>query len=379
MNRPTAVVLVACVACAPGAKTPPRADGPIAAQEATGREPTVPTPATALLALAKRDRTLAIVDPTSLRVIAKIPVGEDPHEVIVSADGKTAFVSNYGRGTLHTLAVVDLVHQRALPSIDLGALRGPHGLSFVGGKVWFTAEGSKAVGRYAPASNRVDWVMGTGQDRTHMIYVAKDATWLATSNVDSATVSILDARAATPPAPPPSASGASSTPPGPPPGPPPPSSTAPPPEEWHETVIPVGTGSEGFDISPDGSELWVANARDGTISVIDLVMRKVVQTIASNTLGANRLKFSPSGHLVVVSTMRGPDLTVIDSATRKESKRVKVGHGSTGVLIQPDGQRAFVACSPDNNIAVIDMKALEVSGRIDVGLEPDGMAWAVRP
>ena len=95
------------------------------------------TPANALLVLAKHDNTLAIVDPSSLKVLSRIPVGNDPHEVIASADGKAAYVSNYGFGAYHTLAVVDLIAQRALPSIDLGALRGPHGLAFAGGKVWF--------------------------------------------------------------------------------------------------------------------------------------------------------------------------------------------------------------------------------------------------
>src|SRR4051812_16824627 len=97
-------------------------------------------PSEALLVLSKREHTLAIVDPATLKVVAKAPVGEDPHEVIASADGKLAYVSNYGGGRYNTLAVIDLIGHRALPSIDLGALRGPHGLVFVGGKVWFTAE-----------------------------------------------------------------------------------------------------------------------------------------------------------------------------------------------------------------------------------------------
>jgi DNA-binding beta-propeller fold protein YncE len=122
-----------------------------------------------LLVLSKRAHTLSIVDPVSLKVVASAPVGNDPHEVIASSDGKTAYVSNYGGGAYNTLAVVDLVQQKALPAVDLGALRGPHGLDFVGGKVWFTAEAAKAIGSYDPASAKVDWIMGTGQDRTHMI------------------------------------------------------------------------------------------------------------------------------------------------------------------------------------------------------------------
>jgi len=46
--------------------------------------------------------------------------------------------------------------------------------------------------------------------------------------------------------------------------------------------------------------------------------------------------------------------------------------------MQPDGTRVYVACTPDNYVAVIDLKSLEVVGHIDVGPEPDGLAWAVR-
>jgi len=61
------------------------------------------TPKVALLALSKQDHTLAIIDPTTLKVLSRVPVGDDPHEVVTSADGKTAYVSNYGFGAFHTL------------------------------------------------------------------------------------------------------------------------------------------------------------------------------------------------------------------------------------------------------------------------------------
>ena len=150
------------------------------------------TPAQSLLVLSKRDHTLAIVDPASLKVLAHAPVGQDPHEVIASADGKTAYVSIYGGGAYHVINVIDLVGQKPLADIDLGALNGPHGLTFVGGKLWFTAEGAKVVGRYDPATGKIDWVMGTGQNRTHMLYVTGDQEKIYTTNVSSATVSILE-------------------------------------------------------------------------------------------------------------------------------------------------------------------------------------------
>jgi DNA-binding beta-propeller fold protein YncE len=331
------------------------------------------TPKAALLALSKQDHTLAIVDPANLHVLARIPVGDDPHEVVASSDGKTAYVSNYGFGAFHTLTLIDLVGQKPLAVVDLGALRGPHGLYFEQGKAWFTAEAAKAIGSYDPAAGKIDWIMGTGQDRTHMLYVFPNGKRIVTTNVSSATVTILEkteGRAGGPPPgmqPPPGAPGQG----GPPPGPPP----TPPGGDWQLTVIPVGRGAEGFDVSRDGKEAWIANAWDGTVSVIDIAAKKVIDTLAVNVPGANRLKFTADGKLVLITA--GSALVVLDAATRKEVKRLADVHGSGGIQMQPDGLRAYVACGRDNSVAVIDMKTMEMVGHIDVR-GPDGLAWAAQ-
>ncbi len=325
-----------------------------------------------LLVLSKQAHTLSVVDPSTLRVVASMPVGNDPHEVIASADGTTAYVSNYGFGAYNTLAVLDLVAHRALPSIDLGPLRGPHGLTFVGGKTWFTAEAAKAIGRYDPTTHKVDWILGTGQNRTHMIYVSDDEQRIITTNVSSGTVSLIELETLHMPGPPPGAMRPNNQPGGPPQGRPMPR------KDWNETVIRVGNGSEGFDVSPDHREAWVANAQDGTISVIDIATKKVIETLQANVRGANRLKFTPDGKRVLVSSLGGADLVVLDAAARQEIKRIPIGHGAAGIVMQPDGARAFVACSPDNYVAVIDLKSLAVTGHIQAGGEPDGMAWAIR-
>ena len=325
------------------------------------------TPKESLLVLSKHDHTLAIVDPVTLKVVAKMPVGEDPHEVIATADGKMAYVSNYGgggAGALHTLAVIDLVNQKALASIDLGALKGPHGLDFAGGKVWFTAEAAKVFGSVDPASGKVDFVLGSGQNRTHMIYVTQDLSRIFTSNIQSGTVSIWEkVRPSLPSGPPPPAGGPA---------------PGPFPAEWSQFLVTVGAGSEGFDVSPDGKELWAANAQAGTIAVVNIAEKSVGRTINANVRGANRLKFTPDGKLAFVSSLNGADVTVLDVGLKEVVKRIPVGHGAAGIEMQPNGARAFVACTPDNYVGVIDLKTLAVTGKIDAGGNPDGMAWAVQ-
>lgn len=334
------------------------------------------TPAVSLLALSKSDQTLAIVDPATNRVIARMPSGPDPHEVEASSDGRFAYISNYGGGAYNTIGVIDLVAQKALAAIDLGALKGPHGLMFVGGKLYFTVEGSKAIGSYDQASGKIDWILGTGQNRTHMVWVTQDQKRIVTSNVASATMTIIEKTAGGggrgPGGPPPPGGGRG---PG---GPPPPGGGRGPRQDWEETIVPVGRGAEGFDVSPDGRELWAANAQDGTISIVDPAGKKVLQTLDENVNGANRLKFTPDGKRVFVTTLNGPDLVVLDVATRKPVKRVTTGKGAAGILMRPDGAVAYLGCTPDNYVAIVDLKTLEVTGHIDVGPQPDGLAWAVR-
>lgn len=334
------------------------------------------TPATALLVLSKQDHTLAIVDPGDLHVVARMPVGDDPHEVIASTDGHTAYVSNYGFGQFNTITVIDLIGQKRTGAIDLGALRGPHGLDFAGGKLWFTAEAAKSIGSYDPSSGKIDRIIGIGQNRTHMIHVFPDVKRIVTTNVNSATVTVLD-----------KTEGAAGAPAGPPRGMPPPPPGAPsgprhvpgpPGGDWNETVIPVGGGSEGFDVSLDGKQAWTANAGDGTVSVIDLSALHVTDTIPANVPGANRLKFTSDGKLALVSLLGSPELVVIDTATHKVIKRLPIGHGAAGILMEPGGKRAFVACTPDSYVAVIDLQTLTMVGKIDAGGNPDGLAWAVQ-
>ncbi len=311
------------------------------------------TPNPALLVLAKKDSMLLIVDPASLKVVAKLPAGPDPHEVIASPGGLTAYISNYGGGAYHTLTVVDLAARKVLPAVDLGPLRGPHGLAYAGNKVWFTAEAAKAIGSYDPGTMKIDWVMGTGQNRTHMIYVFPDLQHIVTTNVSSGTVSWIENSGNSGP-------------------------MAVPGGDWNETVIPVSRGSEGFDVSPDRKEIWVANAGNGTVSIINTASKTVTQTLDADVKGANRLKFTPDGKRVLISSLNLPDVAVFDAASRKELKRVKVGHGAAGIEMQPDGSRAYVACSPDGYVAVIDLHSLEVTGRIEAGQGPDGLAWVGR-
>jgi YVTN family beta-propeller protein len=333
------LAVVGVVSLAVGAMKVPATRVPLSATA-----PPTTTPSPALLVLNKGENALAIVDPGTFKVVAKVPTGPVPHEVAVSSNGKLAFVTNYGPhqdGT--SLSVIDLVSQTELHRVDLGALRGPHGIVFFDGKAWFTVEGSRMIARYDPATNKIDWTQEIGQNRTHMLLISKDGRTIYTANVESNSVSVLD-------------KGTDS-------------------KSWSITNIAVGKGPEGMDLSPDGKELWAANSHDGTVSIIDTATKKVTQTVDVKTKFSNRVKFVLDGKLVLITDLASGDLLVMDTATRKEIKRLQLGKSTEGILIAPDGLRAFVALSSDNKLAVLDLKNLTVSTTFTTGEDPDGMAW----
>jgi DNA-binding beta-propeller fold protein YncE len=326
-----------------------------------------------LLVLAKSDEKLAIVDPVTFQVVAKVPAGGNPHEVIASPDGRTAWISNYGNGSLDTITVVDLTQRKVAQTIELGPIWGPHGFAFAAGHPWFTAEREKLIGRIDPRTESIDWLLGTGQTGTHMLWVSPDATQIVTVNVGSGTMDLFQRKPVGPmPAAggPPSKAGGTTT---------HGSSTTPVPD-WDQTIVKVGGLPEGFDVIPDSighaQTIWVANAKEGTISVIDFPSRKVVDTIAAGVPTANRLKFTLDHRLALVSREQSGELNVLDVFSRRVIKRVKIGDGAAGILMEPGGKRAFVSCSPNNRVAVVDLKSLRVTGSIEPGRGPDGLAWA---
>jgi len=299
------------------------------------------------LLVVNKEGSLAIVDPGSNAVVGTIRTGEGPHEVVASDDGKLAFVSNYGSGTApgSTISEIDLVARREVRRVDLGVLRAPHGLAFAGGKLYFTAERNQVFGIYDPAADRVEWIQGTGQNTTHMIAVAANLNTIFTANIGSNSISLFERNG---------------------------------PQTWNQTIIPVGKGPEGFDITPDAKELWTAQSRDGGVSIINIFEKRVVRTLRVQTQRSNRLKFTPDGRLVLISDLDAGTLLVLDHTTCKELKRIPLGRQPAGILVAPDSSRAYVAVTGDNNVAIVNLRTFDLIARIDTGVGPDGMAWAIK-
>ena len=148
-----------------------------------------------LLVLLRDASALAIVDPVGGKVLGQVPTAKDPHEVTASADGKLAFVGSPSGG----ISVIDIAARKELRRLDIGPGSEPHDVRMAGGKLYFTAEGYKVIGRYDPAANKIDWLLGTGQDSTHMLVLSKDMNTIFTANRLSNSVSVIEGVSSGPP------------------------------------------------------------------------------------------------------------------------------------------------------------------------------------
>ena len=288
-----------------------------------------------LLVLLRDASALAIVDPANGSVLARVPTGSDPHEVTASPDGRLAFVASMVDG----ISVIDISAQKEIRRVNPGPGSQPHDVLFAGGKVYFTIEGYKSMGRYDPSTNEIDWTLGIGQDGTHLLVLDQDTNTMFMPNTRSNTVTMIEGIMDGP-----SAS--------------------------KLTVIPVpGELPEGIDLSPDGREVWTATRNDGGVSIIDVASRKVVQTLDLGMQDANRLKFTPDGRVLIIDG-EAASLVVLDAASRTVIKRVTVGTADTGdgaVLVSPDGSRAYLGLRAADRVAVVDLNTLEVTQEIAMG------------
>ena len=72
-------------------------------------------------------------------------------------------------------------------------------MRFADGKLYFTAEGYKVIGRYDPQRDEVDWLLGIGQDGIHMFVFSEDHNTIFTANRGSDTVTVVEDVAGGPP------------------------------------------------------------------------------------------------------------------------------------------------------------------------------------
>ena len=148
------------------------------------------------------------------------------------------------------------------------------------------------------------------------------------------------------------------------------------------TVLPgtisVGQGPLDLAVSSDGQRVFVANALDKTVSVINTATNTVIATVPiadPSSLGVTTVAVTPDGELVYVVGVTSNNVWVIDTATNTVSAPISVSNGPIGrVAVSPDGSVVYVTNLGSNTVSAISTVTNTVIKTISVGNGPIGVA-----
>lgn len=156
-----------------------------------------------LIMIDKRDAVVRFFDPKTFKEISQLTIDGTPHELAISPDHRSAYVPNYGDGVYgnnphpgHTIAVIDLETRKVRANIDISPYVAPHGLQVdEKGTLYATCDLSRKLLVIDPKKLAVTAAIdtdGTG----HWIAVLPDGSkaYVANKN-DRMFVSVIDLKA----------------------------------------------------------------------------------------------------------------------------------------------------------------------------------------
>ena len=297
-----------------------------------------------LLVVEKKNNTVGFYASSGRRV-GEVRVGETPHEVVLSRDGRYAYVSDNGVLWMdydgpggNTISIIDLETRRRDGTLPLGKFHRPHGLSMdpTSSRALVTAENPDRLVLVDLEARAVIEDFDNGGSDPHMVTFGMAGKWGYVSNTASGTVGAVQV-----------ATG-------------------------ELRLIEVGKGPQGSLLSRDGTKLWVTCRDDGRIDIIDTEAKANIGTIMTGP-GVNRIVATPDETLLVYSLQIGEAVGVADIAAGKEIAQIPLGGQPLSISLSKDGRFAFAGVQDKDQIWIVSIADREVVQVIDTpaGMGPD--------
>jgi PQQ-dependent catabolism-associated beta-propeller protein len=289
-------------------------------------------------------RDVMLIDPTSGRIVATIPVGERPRGIHATSDGSLVYVAlsddqaqvKTGRDAI---AAIDVARKRIVARLDAGT--DPEQFAIVDRRSLYAAN--------EDAGTAMAFDLQTNRQRASLIVgiepegvaASPDGRWVYVTAETSNSVSVIDTRA--------------------------------------DSVVAnflVDVRPRAAAWSPDGSRVYVTNEISGTLSVIDGKRHRVVATIPLDN-GSSKpvgVAVSPDGRRVYVANGGTGRVSVVDARTLRQTGSIDVGRRPWNLAISRDGRWLYTANGLSDDVAVVDLASGRVVKRLRVGRRPWGIA-----
>lgn len=249
---------------------------------------------------AKADKSadgIAIVDLSSSKISRRLPVGSDPEEFSLSADGRRLIVSNEDDSAV---SIWDIASGRKVASAAVSAE--PEGVTLhpKSHDAYVACEEEGDIFAIDSSDARVRARIRLG-GRPRSVTFTSDGTTAYAPLEGDGTVAVLDTANL----------------------------------RLREKIeLPAGSLPMGARLSPDGRELYVSTGRANSVVVIDATKHRVIETVSVGQRPWG-LALSPDGATLFTANGASDDISVVDLHTRRERRRIKAGAGPWGIALGP--------------------------------------------
>ncbi|WP_450164174.1 beta-N-acetylglucosaminidase domain-containing protein [Streptomyces albicerus] len=268
----------------------------------------------------------------------EIAVGKNPGEVVVGADGRTAYAANQGSDSV---SVIDVPTGKVTATIAVGDV--PAGLALTpdGRTLWVADYSDDAVQPVDLATGTAGAKVAVGDGPENMA-ITPDGSTLYVANIRDSTVTPVSL-----------ATGKAGT------------------------AVPVGPNPFNVVAAPDGKTVYVSNSGGSTVTPIDTSTNDTRPTLLVTGQQAYGLALSPDGRTLWVSASTGDRVTPVDTVTGVPGTPITVGRSAFDVTLNWNGTTAYVTTADAGELVPVTTATGTVGNSLKTGAYP--LAAVVTP
>jgi TolB protein len=304
--------------------------------DGTGLRPLDPHLPVVLVALSERDSLVGLDGETLQRLFA-LPTGKAPHEVVISGDGRRAFVANTGAASV---ASIDLSTRARGPTYALGDGNEPHDVAMDadGRTLWITVARQRALLELDAETGQIRRRWALPADGGWMVDAGPRGTPVIVAHLEGAGVSLIDRTAG------------------------------------RVEFLPLVAGEIEAVLSPDGATIWSTNMNGDSVTVSAVATRARRTSFPSGGRRPVRVLLTPDGRTAVVANGAESALQLIDTGNPARRSEIALPQAPKVLALSPDGAWLYVSHPDPGGVSLIDLAACKVVRTVALSGTPDGIA-----
>jgi DNA-binding beta-propeller fold protein YncE len=314
-----------------------------------------PTGTDGLIMVDKMGKRVLFFGPNGDRELGELRPSVDPtlrpHEVAISPDARTAYVSVYGDGVFgnnphpgHTIAIIDLPTRRMVGSIDVSPYRAPHGMQVdASGRLYVACDLDHKVLVIDPASRHIEAAIDAGEAGHWIALAPEEARIYVSAHGTKPFVSVIDVHA-------------------------------------RRVIdrIPIEHGTMGITASPDGRTVLAADAARPILHIISTrTDREIGQVrVQDYERGLYKVFYSPDGRYVLTCLPTG-QINIFNAADLEAPQRVVHSPGTAlmGFAFSADGRSALTGNHGQGTVSRIDLATGRITDTFAAGKGVETLAY----